>query len=289
MRWLLLLVASTASADPLPTIDSTFLPTIRIDEHAVFRHPISVAVEPGEITWLTFAIAGPRHPGEGEYTIDVPTGARVVGMSLDPDDGAVWSSTEEPQYAREDLGDGALVVAEFAGSSADQDHIALHSLVSGTVSLALELPDVATVRVVANGAVQTAFAPVPGHSTAPAIAADTSLVVAPQAHPTFFTSSWHMNGDLDKTIIRRHLKYHRDSLRECFMPVAQLTRRDNAAEIEFMIMPDGTTTDVAADVEHDGKAVEDCLVAEISAWQFPAVPDGGRVVVHYPLTFKLAR
>jgi hypothetical protein len=292
MRWLwILLIASPASGDPLPTIDSAFVPTIRIAEHSMFPHPFAVSVERGEITWLTFEVVARGHGEDATYAIDLPTGSRVVGMSFDraEGDGPVWSSTEDPQYAREHLGDDELAFAELVGSSADQDHVALHALVSGEVSLALELPELATIQVVANGVVQTAFAPSHAHSEAQAVAADTSLVVAPFVVPRFFASSWHMNGDLDKAIIRRHIGFHRDALRQCFMHVAQLTKRDNAAELEFMIMPDGTTADVAAEVEHDGAEIEQCLFDEIAAWQFPVVPDGIRTVVNYPLTFKLVR
>jgi TonB family protein len=60
------------------------------------------------------------------------------------------------------------------------------------------------------------------------------------------------------------------------------------ANLAFSVAPTGGVTDIMVGGSLDSRSVQECLVAEISTWQFPARP-GVVARVHYPLQFRLAR
>jgi hypothetical protein len=302
----ILCLAGTAYAD-LPTIDSEFPPTLRINAtnpSALERVAVAIHSAP-EVSWVTIII----NEG-GELPIDVPSGTFVTGVAITTDTGAAWGHALPWQRARVAVLNSPAALIEFESASADLDHLRLQVNTAAKVEIALLLPplarlavdtnaahvkvDVDGVRVLAAKRSQRRppieLSDVAGTTmTKRAFAADgISLVAAPSAATDFLEHPLEprqFRGDIDKTIIRRYVKRHLPQVRQCYMHAAQWSGAKNGgATLSFQIISDGTV-DWATTIESDlPEAVNACLIAEMQRWQFPE--GQGTVVVNYPLEFR---
>ncbi|MDB4959100.1 MAG: putative signal peptide protein [Myxococcales bacterium] len=95
------------------------------------------------------------------------------------------------------------------------------------------------------------------------------------------------SGDLDQSMIRRYIKRHINKISYCYEK--QLLARPTLAgsvSVSFMIAPGGFVEEsTATGFDTD---VASCIAAVIKQIEFPKAENGGRVLVHYPLTFRPA-
>jgi TonB family protein len=100
----------------------------------------------------------------------------------------------------------------------------------------------------------------------------------------------HVQGNLDKEIIRRIVRRHLNEVRFCYQDA--LTKRpslEGRLVTQFTIAPSGRV--LAAVVQSStlkAVAVEACVVNAIKRWEFPAPEHGGLAMVSYPFTFAPA-
>jgi len=286
-----LLVSSIGSAKPLQTIESRFPPTIRVSAAR------DVAIERGEITWLVIGVEAARHGRLTTISIDLPAGTRVVGMSFDTGEGPIWATQQEPLAADHEIRTGtAPALAEWSGSSSDEEHVTLRITQSGLAAFALELPPLDSVRVEAPVAISidgkrqrktATFAPTAVASSGPRLGEAMSLLVDTTVPGVDLGVHDMRGGELDKEIIRRYVRRQIPALAHCFEVVAQRTRSDDGAMLHFTIDENGNTSNVSADVTDDD--VGACLVREMTGWEFPAIAPGSwRTQVNYPLRFELS-
>jgi len=274
-----------------------------------------------QVSWITIEL-GARHRrrfmrAEG-VPLEVPAGTRIVGMLVrDRDGGSTWA-TPQPAFdveaARPVRGD--LMLA-WVGTSGGQEHTVLRVTAPATVELAVELPRLArlaidpapgmrALEVRVDGAVR-ARVQAPRTRTEVALAdvrvddgprsyahLGRHTVLLPERSTAIGVMVASVNGpevsfSPDKTIIRRVIKAHRNRLRQCYARVAQ---RDPAwafegtATVMFTIEADGTVPTASVDSVLPAE-IGECLAGVARTWAFP--PSDGRVVVNYPLTFRLAR
>ncbi len=107
-------------------------------------------------------------------------------------------------------------------------------------------------------------------------------------YPFVFDSKPHDdNADsADKEVIQGVVKEHTDEIRACYE--AELKNNKDLAgklDLSWTVGPDGAVTDVVAKENTLNKAVEDCVVAAITKWTFPAPKNGGKVQIDYPFVF----
>ncbi len=91
-------------------------------------------------------------------------------------------------------------------------------------------------------------------------------------------------GAIDKTVVRKVVREHFEALRYCYE--ATLLANPNIAGTviaKFTIGIDGTVQDVTASGVHPD--VETCVATKVRGFRFPK-PDGAKVEVAYPFTFK---
>jgi hypothetical protein len=89
--------------------------------------------------------------------------------------------------------------------------------------------------------------------------------------------------------LKRYIKRWIPRVRACYVRAAQVDPGlAGTANLAFSVAPTGGVTDIMVGGSLDSRSVQECLVAEISTWQFPARP-GVVARVHYPLQFRLAR
>jgi hypothetical protein len=261
MRWLLvLLVASQAAADPLPTIDSAFPPAIRVGGEVK-----SVKIENGEITWVTIVIGSDRFEHERDLVLDIPAGQHVVGMAVDDGNGPRWAERRPHWEAVSDFYHGQTpTLVEAAGTSDGEDHYTVRTSDGGTFSFAL-------------------------CATCDGIDDDTSLVLDTnrQHRGVIIDGLPSAVPDLDRAIIRRVVQFHLLQFRRCLMLVAQRDRVDGNVQLDFLIRDDGTTTDTTIETASQLASAHDCLADVVATLTFPATANATEV--HYPLTFKLDR
>jgi hypothetical protein len=99
-----------------------------------------------------------------------------------------------------------------------------------------------------------------------------------------YTHSW----SADKTTIRRVVKQHMAQLARCYTRVTEYRGgQEGTAVMHFFIELDGTVSNAFVDGEIDDARITECLVDQLVQWQF--TPGNAGVMVHYPLTFKLAK
>jgi hypothetical protein len=92
----------------------------------------------------------------------------------------------------------------------------------------------------------------------------------------------------DKTTIRRVVRQHMAQLARCYTRVTEYRGgQEGTAVMHFFIELDGTVSNAFVDGEIDDARITECLVDQVVQWQF--TPGHAGVMVHYPLTFKLAR
>jgi hypothetical protein len=295
MRALLLLLFAVGTAGA-QTIDEAIPPAIRISRAS------DVAVERGEVTWVSFAL-----PQADAIAIDVPKGTLVVGFELRSADQVAWGHLEEATRARTRLGRGAGTLIEWDSASGDVEHLLLRHAArdcSATdvvrrcaehVAIALLLPAIDRVLVEpkparidgkrATSALVKLTAQAPAEQ--PHLVEDLALVATTgDTTPALvFERQPRLQRSLDKQIIRRRFAIHEAQLRRCYSAVRQ-RKPDLAGTVmlHFLIAPDGSVSDLAADGPLDDPSVRTCLIDEVGTWDFPATDDSVRV--NFPLTFR---
>jgi hypothetical protein len=304
------LLAGSAWADELPTIDSEHPPTLRIESETwglrVERVAVNLRSAP-EATFVSISLTAGRAQTV-TLPIAVPEGTRVVGLGVAD---MVWGRPMPVQAARSrfrDSAEGALLA--YDGASAGEDHLKLVVNVPATIELALHLPPlqrlaIETTAGVFNVEVDGERRPagkrravldltdIAGttYVRAPHVGDEVSLVATPSSPNDFFTGPAHPAPrpmrDLDKAMIRRRMNWFRPGLRRCFMDYAQWhpTLTQGGVIVSFLISPIGSV-EWAKAIESDlPDSVNACLVEQVLQWEFPAADSN--VQVNYPLTFRL--
>ena len=311
----LLALSGTAYAD-LPTIESENPPTLRVTSGSwnarIDRVALAIHSAP-ETTWLTITMSGGRR--DRVIELDVPEGTRVLGMGVANDVANAWGQPLPIGDARERINDGAAFL-KWDGASVGQEHLIITLDRPSTVDLALQLPPLARLAVdVDGGATSVSIGDEPrfaakgrhqrtvldlddvsGRIDAPPTVREGVAITAAQSPANMFFQAVDMRPrgirDLDKAMIRRRMQMHRAQLRECFQHWAQFQwTLEGAGEtvggviVSFRVQPDGSVADVHT-IESDLPAqVNECLVAEVTSWEFPETDTP--VEVHYPLEFRL--
>lgn len=305
----LCLAAGVAHAE-LPTIDTEFPPTLRIEASAWGVRFDLVEVELHSApapSFVKLAISGRERTLE--IALDVPTGTQIIGLGADGVSGSAWGRAMPVNTVR-DREQISAASMRWESSSADQDHVRVVARVPTTIELAMFLPPIPRLAVTAPGPLAVSvenervatnkhkrvvveLADVAGTTGDIALAAIGEHVglVADPASPSDFLEFPASNGhsfrmrDLDKSMIRRRMKWLRPQLRQCFMQTAQWSSlRGGGAVVSFMILASGEI-DWATISESDLPAtVTDCLVAQVKSLVFPATD--GNVQVNYPIEFR---
>ena len=100
----------------------------------------------------------------------------------------------------------------------------------------------------------------------------------------------HVNGTLDKEIIRRTVRRHLNEVKYCYEQ-ALLTRPSLSGRIvvQFAIAPTGRVLSSVVQSSSLGvAAVDSCVVNAVKRWEFPQPDHGGLAVVSYPFSFSPA-
>ena len=314
----LLVLAAVLTAGPVAhakTIEEAFPPVIRVSSDYESR-VTKVSIERAEVTWLAIEVVTTwrRHGAtHGVLEVDVPAGARVIGVQLETGGKTAWGMARSARAALTRYHDViAPVMVSWKGSSGDEDHLSLDvGCLTGqptVVTLAIDLPATRALRVEPSNLLvvdgkpmhDAAALTIAEHEPAsyPHVDSNVSLLAeADVVLPSFMsggddlpTVSPSMIGIVDKGMIRRTVKEHMAQLRQCWMTVAQRHPDvEGNASLHFEIGADGKIGDATADGTLANDAVFDCLAAEVKTWEFPAVANAGIVVVNYPLYFRLNR
>ena len=97
---------------------------------------------------------------------------------------------------------------------------------------------------------------------------------------------YHQVGELNKSIIRRHVRLQRAAIRTCYE--SGLRRNPELAGTivaSFKIEPDGTVTD--SDVEGGPEGVRHCIAGVVAGIRFPAAYKSRvQTNVRYPFRFR---
>ena len=288
----LLATSSVAYADEAPTIESAFPPTLRVANPSSSAGTIleRVTIERGELVWVTLELrAWQRTSTTAELAVDLPAGARVIGLELARDRTTAWGGPIFAATALRRFRDaGAPAVLEWVGATGGVEHHALHvdNIAHGKptrVTLAIELPAITSLAI-ATG-VPTfvdgrrtrgpiAIAGSDPHETYAAVDAETSLfadtVINDRVPMVFIDQNGGVrwSGGLDSHMIRRVVRAHHEQLRRCYMLEAQ---RDptlaGTAELHFMVEQDGTVSTSSVSGSLPNQTVFDCLAREVASWQ----------------------
>jgi len=100
----------------------------------------------------------------------------------------------------------------------------------------------------------------------------------------------HVNGALDKEIIRRTVRRHLNEVKYCYEQ-ALVSRPSLSGRIvvQFAIAPTGRVlTSVVQSSSLGVAAVDSCVVNAVKRWEFPQPDHGGLAVVSYPFSFSPA-
>ena len=116
-----------------------------------------------------------------------------------------------------------------------------------------------------------------GHASGALISRHAS---APQVIPGAAT----VRGSLDKEIIRRVIRRHINEVRFCYeQELGTNPELAGRVAIEFVISTEGSVTkSIVSSSTLGNLRVETCIAEAARRWQFPAVKDGGLVIVTYP-------
>jgi TonB family protein len=99
-----------------------------------------------------------------------------------------------------------------------------------------------------------------------------------------------VQGSLDKELIRKVIRDHRDQIRFCYE--SQLQRYPKLAgkvAVKFLITANGTVAVASVSQSTTGApALDSCVVTKVKTWLFPKPKGGGVVTVNYPFNFKMA-
>ncbi len=309
------MVSGAAADAQLPTIDDAFPPSLGFDARgAASLHRVSIDLRSApEVSWITVEVSA-RRAQEVEVPIDLPVGTRVVGMMINRDGGSVWATAmaeDDARAAARAAFQPALLA--WASTTAGVDHLTLRVHGPATVELAIELPAVARLGIVAEREVGRMSVSIDGaprgswKALRARVAIDTtglvidpaprpyaqvdrhtSLVAETSAHRTVVIDHepHHIRFSADKAMIRRALKRRMARLRHCYNHVAQYQPLEGTAVLRFRIAKDGSVRDIRVDSELPA-SITTCLAAEIATLELPA--GDGEVEVNYPLQFTMAR
>ncbi len=97
-------------------------------------------------------------------------------------------------------------------------------------------------------------------------------------------------GGLDKERIRLGISAHRDEIRACYeRALARKPGLKGLVKVRFVINADGSVSEPSTPQNTVGDAgLAQCITDRLTTWRFPPVEGGGRIVVIYPFTFKVA-
>ena len=113
-----------------------------------------------------------------------------------------------------------------------------------------------------------------GYMTSHAVAVPVVMIGSPQ-----------VRGDLDKTIIRRYLRYRMSSIQFCYEHELQSKPKlEGTVQTTFFVNGNGVVEDATATGVDDKVAA--CVAGVLKEIQFPKAIDGGSVRINYPFTFK---
>lgn len=307
---LLFLLASTAiaSADELPTVDSTHPAVIRADARHAYGSPVramTLAVHGGDDpSWLRIQTTG-REGERQTVTVDVPTGTRVIGFGIaDLDHTLVWGTPIEAINAHHErsVDRDAPALVEYAGSSGGEDHISIELDQPATVELAMVLPVLDTLALEGPPHADLVATGVPfahgvadlrkvARPTEPATAYlddTTSLIASIKSNRLVVTWGGHHGWNEspgNRSTLRREVKLHEPVLMHCYMQEAQRdpSLRDRQVSLHLAINVDGTVDKVS--LENVPASVAPCFEAEITQWKF--LPMDSYVLANYPLNLKV--
>lgn len=100
------------------------------------------------------------------------------------------------------------------------------------------------------------------------------------------TGTKETEGTLDKAAIQAVVHQNRDAIRSCYeFAIAKNPKLSGKIVVAFKIGETGATSGVEiSDATLTDEQVQQCIVAAVSKWSFPA-PTGGSVHVNYPFLF----
>ena len=92
-----------------------------------------------------------------------------------------------------------------------------------------------------------------------------------------------VHGDLDKNILKRHIKLHLPKVQYCYEHELQgKPTLDGTVTVQFLVGEDGLVISSTASGVDD--KVASCIAGVFKAIEFPAAKFGSRVQVNYPIT-----
>ena len=109
--------------------------------------------------------------------------------------------------------------------------------------------------------------------------------------PKIVTGKPMVSGSLDKEIIRRVVRKHRNQVRYCYERELQKNPKlAGRVTVRFRIVASGNVSHAEITSSTlDNQSVERCLVNRHRRWRFPEVRGGGIVTVNYPYVFGAAK
>ena len=110
----------------------------------------------------------------------------------------------------------------------------------------------------------------------------------PMGTPQVTRGPMHIEGTIDREIVRRVIGGHRNEVRYCYeKELARHRDLHGKVVVRFLIAPNGHT--LKPRVHHstlDNRAVHQCILQRLGRWVFPQPTNGGLVEVTYPFLFK---
>ena len=100
----------------------------------------------------------------------------------------------------------------------------------------------------------------------------------------------HVNGALDKEIIRRTVRRHLNEVKYCYeQSLVSRPSLSGRIVVQFAIAPTGRVLSSVVQSSSLGvAAVDSCVVNAVKRWEFPQPDRGGLAVVSYPFSFSPA-
>ncbi len=97
-----------------------------------------------------------------------------------------------------------------------------------------------------------------------------------------------VQGSLDKEIIRRVVRQHRNEIRYCYEKQLQKNPKlSGEVKVKFIISGTGSVMSaVVSDSTLKNSKVQQCMTKKIRRWVFPEPKGGGTVIVNYPFKFS---
>lgn len=97
-----------------------------------------------------------------------------------------------------------------------------------------------------------------------------------------------VQGSLDREIIRRVVRQHRQEIRNCYEQELQKNRNlAGRVMVRFTIQPNGSVANaIVRESSLNNATVESCMTRRIQRWVFPEPKGGGIVIVNYPFNLS---